>query len=179
MRYTDQKVETYFTLFSVKLFPLGGASGYVECATCKSTYNHEVLDYDPHKDASEFQSTFEIAVLKSMVLMMVSDGVSDLGELSAIRDIYRRMTGRPITDTQIESLAKDISSSRASLRDYVGNVSSQLNVGGKEMVVRALYMVAMADGSIAPQEQRLLDAASSALDISPERVRAVIAETDS
>jgi len=167
MRYAEKTVQTHFTVFGMRMFPVGGASGYIECQACKATYNHDVLDYDPRQDDARFQANFEKAILNAMVLMM----------LAAICTTYLHLSGREIGRDAVQALANTISEQRGTLGDYVGEVARDLNMEGRELVVKALYLVASSDGIIAPQEQHLLDEAATALDIAKARLGAIVAET--
>ncbi len=45
--YTHQEVKSYFTIYWIPLFPIGGGQRYVECDVCGGTYKEEVLELSP------------------------------------------------------------------------------------------------------------------------------------
>ena len=53
--YKRKKIIRYFTLFFVRLFPLGTVSEFLECQMCMTTYPHGVLsaggDFEPGSPA--------------------------------------------------------------------------------------------------------------------------------
>jgi uncharacterized tellurite resistance protein B-like protein len=172
--YFDQKVQTYFTMLYVPVFKVGKSSGFIECKTCKSTYAREVLSYDPERDDREFQAHFERAVLDVMILMMISDGAIDEQEVSTIVRVHHQLAGMAVSEDRIRARALEVQAESGSLQTYVANVAGHLNPDGKDMVLRALTMIAAADGVIAPEELAVLKDAGKALDIPRARIDAAI-----
>ncbi len=42
-----KQVRPFFTLYFIPIFPVGGATRYVECRSCGNTYTEAVLSYEP------------------------------------------------------------------------------------------------------------------------------------
>ena len=63
-------VTRWFTLYWIPIFPMGKPVGeYVECATCKSTFNEGVLQFDPKGAAEKYEAAFSIAAKRVMFKM--------------------------------------------------------------------------------------------------------------
>ena len=56
------------------------------------------------------------------------------------------------------------------------SMTPSLNDYGKEMVIKAAFLTASADGKIDSEEKRLLTELASALEMSPSHLNAVIQE---
>jgi tellurite resistance protein len=63
-----------------------------------------------------------------------------------------------------------------SVTDYLPELVGRLNDSGRELVLKAAILVAMADGRLGREEEAQLVEISKALEMSPERVQMIIAE---
>ncbi len=45
--YALKQNRPFFTLYFIPIFPVGGATRYVECRGCGNAYTEEVLNYEP------------------------------------------------------------------------------------------------------------------------------------
>ena len=173
--YQQKRVRRFFTLYFIPLIPLDLNGEYIECGGCNGTYRLDVLDFDPEAGAAEFQAEFHRAIKRVMIEMMLADGEVDAEEVAVIKDIYGQLTSTDISDVDIraeiieaETRTRDVS---VALAEMVGN----LNDSGKEMVVKAAFMVAAADGEFQQEEKELIGAIGQALQMSPSHMSGVIA----
>lgn len=173
--YDHKRVRRFFTLYFIPLIPLDLHGEYIECQQCRNTFKMDVLEYDPEAGAAAFEAEFHAAIKRVMVEMMLADGVVDDEEVAVIREVYGKLAGTDITEDDIrreiveaETRTRDVT---AALTDLVGH----LNDHGKEMVVRAAFMVAAADGEFQEEEQALLGDIGKALEMSSAHVNGVLA----
>ncbi len=66
--------------------------------------------------------------------------------------------------------AADLAANLAALAEMAGN----LNENGKEMVVKAAFMVAAADGEFQDEEKELIGSIGEALEMSPAHMNGII-----
>lgn len=173
--YSDQKVQRYYAVFSISLFPAAPAGGYIECTSCKGTFARDVLSYDPKDEIREFQANFESALLNAMILMMVSDGNIADKEVESVCSIYQEIAGRALSARAVRARAADIRHG-GGLNVYLEDTASELNAHGRSLVMQALCMIAAADGVLAPEEDALLADASRVLGVPSVAVAPMIAE---
>jgi uncharacterized tellurite resistance protein B-like protein len=174
--YKRRKVRRFFTLYFVPLIPLDLLGEYIECLTCKNTYNDKVLELaaDVEADRKAFESEYERAVRKSMAIMVLADGVVDESEIDAMTSIYNSLTGK---DASREDMALEIETTKnedLAIEDYLESINGQVNANGKELVVRALISIAYADGDFDEEEQKTLIKALSALDITENHFKEIM-----
>ncbi len=88
-QYKRRKVRRFFTLYFIPLIPLDLLGEYIECQTCKNTYNDSVFEFKAQAEADRqnFESEYELAVRKSMAIMVLADGVVDDSEDEAMTNI--------------------------------------------------------------------------------------------
>jgi tellurite resistance protein len=174
--YVHKRVRRFFTLYFIPLIPLDTIGEYVECQHCRDTYKPEVLEYDPAKSERAIEAEFHTAVKRVMVLMMLADGRIDDEEVETIRAIYEKLAR---VDLSKEDVTREVEASRADgrgLRQYLSGIAGTLNDTGKEIVVKAAYFVASADGNVTIEETNLLAELASALEMSPTHFKEAIAK---
>jgi len=149
---------------------------YIECGGCRGTYKPAVLAYDPSKDQARDEAEFLSAMRRVMVMMMLADGVIDENEIKTIQEVFGKIAKRDIQRPEIE---KEIAAAKAggpSVEEYCKKMSGFLNDAGKEMVVRAAFLVAAADGKFEEEEKALLSRMAKALELSAAHYRGIIVE---
>lgn len=164
--YDEYKVRRWFTLYFVPLIPLNIAARYLECRSCLGTFKTDVRDHGPEHYAAEtqkFEAEFQRAMKGTMILMLLADGRIEPQELQTIQSIYGQLTNHELP---ADVLADDINQLQASaprIKDYLADIGTRLNDGGKAMVYKAAALVAMADGEVAKEEEALLRSTQKAL----------------
>jgi tellurite resistance protein len=172
--YVHKRVRRFFTLYFIPIIPLDVVGEYVECQHCTDTYNPAVLDFDPVKSERSMEAEFHTAVKRVMVLMMLADGKIDDEEVETIRMIYGKLTKGEITKEDVDREVAASKTDGRGLRQYLASVVGSLNEAGKEVVVKAAYFVAAADGNVSSEETNLLAELAGALEMSPSRFKTVI-----
>lgn len=172
--YVRKQVRRFFTLFFIPLVPLDLVGEYVECSGCSGTYKPEVLSLGTPEHDERVMAEFQVAVRDVMIGMMWADGQATDDEVSTIARIYSQLTGSTITSEAIRTQAR---------RRLVGNSdpvaiarrqAPMLNPQGKELVIQAAWMVAVADGTLTKDEEKLLTDLGSALEMSRAHLRGVL-----
>lgn len=104
-------------------------------------------------------------ILHAMLTMAAADGHVDEREASTVVDIYRDVTGRQISETDVTQAAKSHSTSDKSLIAELSVAAHSLDQKTKEHIIRASYLVLLADGNITAQERKTLRDISDALKV--------------
>lgn len=116
--------------------------------------------------------------LKAMVAVAAADGRLDTREVAIIQEIYEAREGRTLT-TEAISRAKDASAKDASAKDasakdanagdsmlaQLAAAAPDLDRAAKEEIVRAAYLVLLADNRISGEERKTLKDIATALGI--------------
>jgi len=172
--YVHKRVRRFFTLYFIPLIPLDTIGEYVECQHCRDTYKPAVLQLPPASARGAMEAEFHAAVKRVMVLMMLADGKIDDEEIETIRLVYGKLAKAEISK---EDVQREVEASRADgrgLRPYLASVVGSLNDAGKELVVKAAFFVASADGHVSEEETTLLAELAAALEMSPTHFKGVI-----
>lgn len=173
--YAHQKVQQRFAVFFLSLLPLDELGEYIECQRCGGTFRTAVLeDEGPGQAVS---AEFRPAVLRIMLLMMVEDGGVAQSEKRMIQDLNRRLVGRELSLESLDEHLETVVRAGSSAVDYARDVAPFLNELGKELVLKAAFSVAVADGRIHPTERVLLQQIGRALSMSSTHIRGVLTES--
>jgi tellurite resistance protein len=174
--YAQKRVRRFFTLYFIPLVPLNVLGEYVECDDCKGTYQLSVLDYDPNAANAAFEAEYARGMKRVMVLMMMVDGDIDDDEISAVRDLYGRVCGGQLSEADVRAEIDAATADGRGVSDFIGSMAGTLNDNGKELVIKAAYAVAAADGVFADEEMELLAEIGQALLLSKAHYRGLLAE---
>lgn len=171
--YVQKRVRRFFTLYWIPIIPLDLIGEYVECQSCSSTYSPSVLEVAA-RDDQMIEAGFHIAVRRVMVLMMLADGKIEDQEVETIRLVYGKLAKKELSKEDVDREVEASKADGRGLRQYLSSVVGNLNDAGKEVVVKAAYFVAAADGNVSPEETSLLSELAGALEMSPSHFKAVI-----
>lgn len=174
--YKHKLVDKWFTLYFLPLFPTEKLGEYVECNACKSTFNLEVIDYNPEEGANNFHAEFAIAALNIMCKIALGDDSVDSSEIDEIIAIYQSITG---IDLHTEEIAKSIDvvrSENINISEYASQICGSLNEQGKEIIIRAASRMCKADGNIDAEEVVLIHELVDGLDLSKSLANRLLRE---
>jgi len=173
--FEHKRVRRYFAVV-IPIMKLEELGQYVECQTCRRTWNPEVLNYDPDATAQEYAAEFELAMRRVMVLMMMADGEIHRNEIKTIQRLYKQIAQVELSRDQVWDEVAAARSDGHSIGEYLPAIVGRLNTDGRNLVLQAAILVAMADGSLGAEEESLLEDVARSLEMSADRVREVIAE---
>lgn len=103
-------------------------------------------------------------ILKAMVAVAAADGRLDSREVGQIQKVYQDQTGRPVEVSGVARAADAYATKRdvlVELSAAAGGMSQET----KEEIIRAAYLVLLADDRIAGEERKKLKDIAAALQI--------------
>lgn len=112
-------------------------------------------------------------ILRALVAMAGADGRLDSREVSLIQQIYQDLSGESLTASDIAEAAE----SYAQRGKFLGDLSAAaggLDMGTKEEIIRAAYLVLLADDQIAGEERKKLQDIAAALKVPEIHVSAIL-----
>ena len=171
-----KRVRRFFTLYFIPIIPLDRLGEYVECKSCKSTYNERVLEFNPKKDAEKFEAEFSIAAKRVMFKMALADGEIDDSEIQQITQAFSNIAKRDIDPADIAAEIEAARNDTRTVADFISDVAPRLNETGKELVLRSCIAVIKADGHIDDDELVELSALIKVLDMPRAYSNGVLAE---
>ena len=112
-------------------------------------------------------------ILKAMVAVAAADGRLDAREVGLIQKVYQDQTGRSVDVSGVARAAEAYATKRdvlAELSAAAGGMSRET----KEEIIRAAYLVLLADDRIAGEERKKLKDIAAALQITEIHFGAIL-----
>ncbi|MBE3110656.1 MAG: TerB family tellurite resistance protein [Acidobacteria bacterium] len=103
-------------------------------------------------------------ILRSMVAMASSDGRLDSREVSLIQRVYLDQSGRSLTAEEVAQAGQENAKS-GNMLEQLAAVAPALDLDTKEEIIRASYLVLLADDRIAGEERKRLQDIAVALQV--------------
>ena len=110
-------------------------------------------------------------ILKAMVAVAGSDGQLDERETGLIRQVYQDQSGRSLS---ADDVARAAEGAKGDLFAEFAAAAKSLDMDTKEEMVRAAYLVLLADDRIAGEERKKLKDIAAALQISEIHFGAIL-----
>lgn len=173
--YQHKRVRRFFTLYFLPIIPLKTHGEYIECEHCHGTFQMRVLEFDAAGASAAFEAEFQRAIKRVMVEMMLADKSVDDEEVATAQRIYQQVAGTALSDDDIRAAIVDAETELRGISAALAPIAPNLNDNGKEMVIRAAFLIAAADGEFHEDEKALLADIGRALEMTPAHLNGVIA----
>ncbi len=103
-------------------------------------------------------------ILRSMVAMASSDGRLNSREISLIQQVYRDQSGRSLTGDEVARAGSETAKG-GNILAQLAEAAPSLDRDTKEEIIRASYLVLLADDRIAGEERKRLQDIAAALQV--------------
>lgn len=158
----------WFTLFFLPVIPLKVVGEYVQCATCNTHFKPNVLERPTTAGLSQVLSN----AVRVLTVMVVGGG--DRHD-PAMRSAAIRNVQAVVADYDDTILSSDLAVVDPSQAEqYVHPLADGLEVSGKERFVADLIRVALAGGTITPNQRWLLDSTGRGIGLTPVHVTGIV-----
>jgi len=119
-------------------------------------------------------------IMHAMLAIAGADDRLVEDETAVICDIYRKLTGKTIGAAEIaRAMEADGAGDAERLRADLARRSDELDMATKETLIRAAYMVLMADKRISARERKRLHDYADALEIPEIQLTEILADLSS
>ncbi len=109
-------------------------------------------------------------ILKAMIAVAAADGRLDAPEIGLIQQVYKDQSGRTLTADEIARAAE----TKGDVLAEFAAAGKLLDQGTKEEMIRAAYLVLLADERIAGEERKKLKDIAAALQVSEIHFGAIL-----
>lgn len=118
-------------------------------------------------------------ILQAMVSMASADGETDTDEIAVIRSVYANETGEDISTRDVTQAAAMLQASSESLSSVLSIANATMDKPVKEVLLKASYLVLLADGRVAARERKRLQDFANALKISEIHLSVILEDISS
>lgn len=158
----------WFTLFWIPVIPQKEVGEVVTCGTCGTDFEPAVADQPTTADLSQILGN-AVRVLTAMIVRTGSVTSPSL-RAAAVADVRVVEVGYDDATLSSDVAAVD----PAVAESYVGPLAEGLAVAGKERLLGDLVRVALAGGTVTPDQRRVLDLAGRGLGLTPAHVTGIV-----
>jgi tellurite resistance protein len=111
-------------------------------------------------------------ILKAMVAVAAADGRLDTQEVGLIQQVYKDQSGRTLTADEVARAAE--ANAKGDVLAEFAAAAKVLDKATKEEMIRAAYLVLLADARIAGEERKKLKDIAAALQVSEIHFGAIL-----
>ena len=176
--YSLKGVRRYGSIYCIPVLPLDRLADYVECNRCRETYQEAVLRYKPGPHQEEFETEYQRAIKRVMILMTIADGKVDDEEIKSMISIYGSVANRTLDEQALREELLDAQEEDQAVAGYLESIVPYLTDDGKALIVKAAFFIAAADGVVDEQEKKRLMETAAALQLSRSRLDEILAELE-
>lgn len=113
-------------------------------------------------------------MLRAMISMAAADGdVADV-ETATVAAVFEKVAGESVEAHEIDSAASGIVADTGALRADLSGAAGALAKSDKEAIVKAAYLVLIADGHVAARERKRLFEIAGCLELPDIHVTAIL-----
>jgi hypothetical protein len=167
--YQLKQGQRWFTIFFIPVIPLGKVGEpFAQCTACKNAYKSSVLETPTSSDLSEHL----LGAVREALVSMFRQAPPTLAAMRTAVDVLTMAANRPWSEADVRSDIQTLDVT--GLQSRLGHLAGALNEHGKESLLGSVARVAAADGSISPNDRRLLDFVAGSLGMTAAHARGVV-----
>ena len=178
--YNKKYVQDWFTLYFIPTFPVGSKKNeHIECEECSSIYHLDVIDHKPGLNDEEMASEYEKALQNVLCLMIIADNKVEDEEVKTVSDIFNKLTNdKKLSKAKITKTITNLKKDDLTVDEYLKDIRPYLNAEHRELIIKAMYLVAGSDGHLDDKESELLMYTAKVLEMTPAHIKGVLSELD-
>ena len=178
--YNKKYVQDWFTLYFIPTFPVGSKKNeHIECEECSSIYHLDVIDHKPGLNNEEMASEYEKALQNVLCLMIIADNKVEDEEIKTVSDIFNKLTNdKKLSKIKITKTITILKKDDLTVDEYLKDIKPYLNAEHRELIIKAMYLVAGSDGHLDDRESELLMYTAQVLEMTPAHIKGVLSELD-
>ncbi|WP_236622269.1 TerB family tellurite resistance protein [Novipirellula maiorica] len=164
------------TLYFVPTVPIGAAEEFVQCDSCRSTWDTSVLSMDRQTHEATIESQFRDQAIRSAVLVVLADGEISENEIDALQTIANDLLERPMDREELGRLCSIAMENKVLAKNYVLTISRGWNQDQRMRALQAMFLAASAEGTLQPQQIAILSDMREILELTDMEYEAAIEE---
>lgn len=170
--YRQRVARRVFTLFFIPVIPLNRVGEVVECTTCRTRYNLEVLRMPT---AEQMAAALPTAMRAACAAVLAAgDPASSAARARAVEAVR----GYGLTQFDDAALTADLSGPQDGVGDMIAQAGAQLTTEAREWFLAQVVRVALTDGAIEAGERQALHTVAGRLGMTPAHAVGVISTTE-
>jgi tellurite resistance protein len=170
--YRQRVARRWFTLFFIPVIPLNRVGEVVECGTCRTRFNLDVLRMPT---ARQMAAALPMAMRAAVAAVLAA---GDPHESAARARAVEAVRGYGLADFDDEKLTDDLAQSPDGSDEVIAEAGAQLTTEAREWFLAQVVRIALADGAIGAGERQALHTVAGRLGMTPAHAVGVITTTE-
>ena len=109
-------------------------------------------------------------LLKTLARMTYADTNTTPVEIAAVKKIYKKATGKDISEPEIRVTARGDLHEPKAFKKYLADVRDKISMEDKSFIIKAMAEVVKVDGAISPGEVDFFDEVGKAFKLNPSEI---------
>ena len=175
--YRLRRKREFLTVYFVPLVPLQLVREFVECDTCRESFDPGVQEQTMEEIREVQRQRTAAQIHRLLVMIVAADGMVTADELDVVRD-FSRDHGLP--DVTRADLLREVTTEAYEDMDWINHVRSvtrNMSEEDKELLVEQAFLAATAGGGLSDTRQSLLAGLPEASGMTEVRFREIISRT--
>jgi tellurite resistance protein len=168
--YRQRVARRWFTLFFLPVIPLNRVGEVIECGTCRSRFNLDVLSLPT---ARQMADALPLAMRAAAAAVLATGDPSDSAARARTVEAVR---GYGLGDFDDAALSADLAAPVD--EEMIAQAGAQLTTEAREWVLAQVVRIALADGAISGGERQALHTIAAHLGMTPAHTVGVISTTE-
>jgi tellurite resistance protein len=170
--YRQRVARRWFTLFFIPVIPLNRVGEVVECATCRTRFNLDVLRMPT---AEQMAEALPMAMRAAAAIVLAAgDPTGSAARARAVEAVR----GYGFAEFDDGMLAADLAQSPDGAAEVIAQAGAQLTTEAREWFLAQVVRIALADGAIGTGERQALHEVAGRLGMTPAHAVGVISTTE-
>lgn len=177
-QYEHKKIQRWFTLYFIPLFPTSTLGESITCSACNQSYVPAVLQYDPAKHEAEQNERIAGLWRAAMINVACAFGPANEAQAEAVEHGLARSLRQTFAAAEILDDCRTAPANGIPIDEIIGRTSSLLqgldNAGKENFLVSALRVVKAGAGD-EQQHRELLTKLGEASGLTDAHLRGILA----
>ena len=172
--YRRRTRRTFLTIYFIPTVPVSGAEPFVQCDSCRSTFDVNVLEMDgaAHQEIREARFRDE-ALRASILTVLIDDAISET-EINTLLRLSDRVLGHPVDREELGALCSIMTSQKIRPADYALTSSRRWNDEQRRSALQAMFLAASAEGDLSAGQLKLMTQLKDLFDLTDREYEQVI-----
>jgi len=167
----------FLTLYLIPTIPIGNEEIFVQCDSCRATWDVSVLDLKKEQHEMAAEEQFRDEAIRASVLVVLSDGHISESEIDALRRVTSHLLDRSVSRDEIGELCSIATQNRIEALNYVLTVSKRWNQAQRTVALQSMFLAASAEGDLNKGQLATLAKMRDVLEMTNAEYQTAIEET--
>lgn len=172
--YRKRARRPFLTLYFIPTVPVAAAELFIQCDTCRSTWDLSVLNMDRESHQAAKATEFADETVRACVLVTLVDGTITESEIQSLMRISTHLLDRTVDRDEIGRLCSIAEQNQIEATNYVLTISKHWNQSQRASALGAMFLAATADPEMSDKKLKALAKLQQILELTDQEYQKAI-----